>query len=151
MILILSWVTSDLVEHLLHPRDLWDVIMSVVVAVFIAVMVAVVPLNRAQHGKFCAVMDGVAFCDDICDVGAGQETVVFSGAVVNWTCVEPHWALTLVRVVSNVDCLGEQPSKVRLVGGKCNPPPVIHRVRKCPFSCSIVPFFQFQGFNSSFQ
>ena len=107
--------------------------MSVAVAVFVTVMVAVVPLNRAQYGKYCSTMDGIAYCDDICDVGAGPETVVFSGATVNWTCVEAHWALTMVRVVGNVDCLGHQPAKVRLVGGKCNPPPVMHRVRKRPF------------------
>jgi hypothetical protein len=78
-------------DYLLHPRNLVDRIMGIVIVALLGYLASFLPVNRGAG--VCIVTGDVAFCDDICDMGGGPKSVLFTGTVLNWTCVEEEWNL----------------------------------------------------------
>ena len=78
-------------DHLISPRSLLDRMMGLLVVAVLAFWASFLPMNRGAG--ICIVTGDVAFCDDICDVGTGPKSVLFTGTVLNWTCVEEGWSL----------------------------------------------------------
>ncbi len=78
-------------DYLLHPRNLVDRIMGIFFVGLLGYLASFLPVNRGAG--LCVVTGDVAFCDEICDVGTGPKSVLFTGTVLNWTCVEEGWSL----------------------------------------------------------
>lgn len=79
-------------DYLLHPRKLVDrVMLGFLVVVVLGYLASFLPMNSGTG--VCIVTGDVAFCDDVCDVGASPKSVLFTGTVLNWTCVEEGWNL----------------------------------------------------------